>query len=138
MNNTQYRTDLNTITPKELYTIIKHAKRESSILKQLSLEQWQLLLSHLKEKNIPAKDKKIPRLKANKYVVGSYIVLSNNDNVETIYDNDRSIVNDTLDEIRKGRIGYVYYLKHIEIMLKYEPDMNVNIEDGVYCCWLDR
>lgn len=138
MNNTQYKTELTLLSPQELYKQIKHAKRESIILKQLSSEQWQSLLSYLKEKNIPSVDKKIPRLKVNKYVVGSYIVFSNNDNVETIYDNDRSIVNDTLDEIRRRRLAYVYYLKHVEILLKYEPDMNVNIDDGVFCCWLGK
>lgn len=138
MNNTQYKTELASLSPQELYKQIKHAKRESTILKQLSSEQWQSLLSYLKEKNIPSVDKKIPRLKVNKYVIGSYIVLSNNDNVETIDNTDRCIINDTLDEMRKGRMGYVYYIRYIEILLKYEPDMNVNIDDGVFWCWLRK
>lgn len=129
---------INTISPKDLYTLIKHTKRESSILRQLSQDQWQSLLSYLKEKNVPSPDKKVPRLKSNKYVLSSYIVLSNNDNIETIDNTDRSIVNDTLNEMRKGKKGYVYYIRYIEILLKYEPDMNVDIDDGILCCWLDR
>lgn len=126
-------------SPQELLHIIKvsTSKQEKYILRNLSSDQWHILLSHLKDINIPSKDCKIEKLKCNKYILNSYIVMSNNDNVETIDNTDRQIINDTLSEIRMGRIGYIYHFRYIQTLLKYELNIRVELKDGIFYCWLD-
>lgn len=42
------------------------------------------------------------------------------------------MINDTLDEIRRGHEAYLYSLEQVKDTMKYEPKIEVNVKDGIY------
>lgn len=42
------------------------------------------------------------------------------------------MINDTLDEIRHGRLAYIFTLEQVEEVLSFEPLADVMLEDGIY------
>ena len=124
---------------KELLRRVKLCSPESQILNKLSEYEWWELLSYMKHKNVPSNDK---RMKLNTY--GSHKVcernwcLTNLDKSDPVNTVDANIVNDTLDLIRKGKEGYVYYIRYIELLLKFQPNMAVDYDDGIFYCKIPK
>lgn len=54
------------------------------------------------------------------------------DGIDTTYHFYRKIINECLDDIRRGRIAYVYKKEHVAEILRFEPDINVVHKDGIF------
>jgi hypothetical protein len=129
-----------TKSPQELLHIIKlaSAKQEQYILKNLFSDEWQLLLSYLKSINKPSPDDKIKRKPINSHVVGRKWSLSDNNYNETIDAITVRRLNDILKQIRSGEVDYVYYINDVITLLRYEPDMDVTLKDGIFRVWKEK
>lgn len=127
-------------TPQELLHTIKlaSAKQEQRILRNMSSEEWEELLSYLRQINKPSPDRRIKRKPINSHVVGRKWSLSDNDYNETLDAINVRRLNDILSQIRKGEIDYIYFLNDIITLLRYEPSMQVELTDGIFTVWLDK
>lgn len=99
---------------------------------------WQPVFRQIKKKNVPFIDgeKKIMKCK---YLIA---LLDENGNYlpdqTTIYQRYCMFINSTLKEIRKGQIGYAYFLHQIYVLLRFHPDLNARFKDYYWEVWLDK
>lgn len=82
------------------------------------------LMAELRSKTIP-----FPARRLGKGVLDKNAV---NDGIDTTYSFHRKIINECLDDIRRGRIAYVYKKEHVAEILRFEADINVVHKDGIF------
>jgi hypothetical protein len=77
----------------------------------------------MKSTTIQSPDEILVRKTKNPTVVRTYLRITK-DKVETLDTMYVNYVNDTLKEVRKGKVGYAYHVYQIREMLKLEIGLN--------------
>lgn len=113
-----------------IYIISDNTKAEILLTKfhmtNSCFQQYLKIMKLLNEKSLYNKlQLKIPLHLLNKY----YICLSENCNNETNYTYYKKFINDVLNNIREGNIDYCFYIGQIKELLRFEPDLKVNLRD---------
>jgi len=82
------------------------------------------LVANLKNGITPAGRKLLPRGKNKGW--------SSDDNTTPLYCYYRQMMNEALREVRAGRTAYLYCRDHLKDFLRYEPNVEVWCNDGIY------
>lgn len=82
------------------------------------------LMNRLRSKNKPFGRNEAERVPRNQYL--------HYDSVPSLHGYYKSYIKDCLSEIRSGRTAYLYKEKQIACLLRFEPDINVTYQDGVF------
>ncbi len=88
----------------------------------------QFVLEYFRNNVIPSKDKRLKRCVGNAPNTNGM----KSDGVTTLDSYYVAFINDTLSQIRHGKIGYVFKIEHIKDVFKYEQDICVKYVDGCY------
>jgi hypothetical protein len=121
------------MTPKDYLHKLLLSKGGKSELKKLSNDEWQIIFSYMKSINVPTTEKKLKRHNAKPIVVMRRWSLSDNDgNFDTLDNTYVKFINDVLGQLRKGKIDYCYYIYQISDLLRFIPDLNAELKDGIF------
>lgn len=85
-----------------------------------------VILTDMRSRITPRAERKLSR---NYYRNRGVVYDDGCDTLDTYY---VKMINDTLDEIRHGRMAYIFSLEQVEEILSFEPLADVLLEDGVY------
>lgn len=85
------------------------------------------VVTYLKENTVPSKDKRLKR----RVGVSSSIGMKYDD-VTTLDNYYVKFINDTLSEIRHGRLGYIFTLSQLRDVIRFEKNIKVRYYDGCY------
>lgn len=88
----------------------------------------EMVVHELKRNTLPSKDKRLKRR------VGRSIssLGMKRDDITTLDDYYVRLINDTLSEIRYGKMGYVFTLSQLQDVIRFERDIKVRYCDGCY------
>lgn len=98
---------------------------------------WQPVFKQIKKKNVPFIDGEKKRMK---YHYIKAVIDENGDYLPdqtTVYQRYCMFINSVLKEIRKNKIGYVYYLHQIYVLLRFHPNLNARFKEYYWEVWLD-
>lgn len=108
-------------------------KDDSKALVHIKNEEWQVLLEYLRVNTLISADNKLKRNAQNGKVVRLYISLTDNefktDTLDAMYVN---FINDTLREVRKGRVAYAYHTYQIMELLRFELELKCDLVNGIF------
>ena len=85
-----------------------------------------LILPYLRETTAVSKDKKLKR---------NYSRNRSDPTINDIYSLDTyyvGLINDTLLAIRDGYTAYIFNLEQVREILRFEPEANISLHDGIY------
>lgn len=89
------------------------------------------ILPKIREKIIPSEDKILKRVPTK----SKDVTYDDSCSLDEYY---VAMINDTLREIRHGNIAYLYNVEQIAEVLRFEPDTDVTVDDGIYYVSLSR
>lgn len=108
-------------------------------LKHITNEEWQDILTYMKSISIPTNSKKLKRCATTPIVMRRKWGLSDNDGVVDTLDNTYvRFINDVLGQIRKGKTDHCYYIYQISDLLRFEPDIDVELSGGIFYTSLNK
>lgn len=82
-------------------------------------------IAYLREHNVPTKERKLS-MAAMKSRHLEY------DGLPTTYDYYRRFINDVLASVRKGKEDYVFELYQLRELLRFEPNLQITYNDGIF------
>lgn len=82
------------------------------------------LVDRLRREIIPAGRSYLPK--------GNSDSKAYDDGLPSIYHYYRQMMNEALRDVRSGNVAFLYYESHLKDFLRYEPDVEVWLRDGVY------
>jgi len=85
------------------------------------------LMASLRYNNIPSVDSRLKRRVPKNRSVDYY-----DDGVTTLDSYYVNMINDTLGEIRAGLTGYVFKAEQVAELLRFEPEIEVEMHDGIF------
>ena len=113
-----------------LYSDICPRYESCEYLSPIDEEKYgQHLMEQLRATNFTSNRKYLPEGSSTK---GMY-----DDNITPLYQYHRRIMNECLKNIRAGRMTYVYTKEELKTIMKYEPNINVLYQDGVFYITLE-
>lgn len=83
-------------------------------------------IRYLRDNNIPTTEKYLPVMNS-RYTHSLY-----NDGIPTTYEFYRRYINDVLRTVRKGGVDYVYELYQLRELLRFEPELHIEYNDGIF------
>ena len=87
------------------------------------------IICGLRQSNIPAKERRlVRRATKSKYCTYDYIPTTDMYYV--------SFINNVLRNIRHGEVDYIFKIKQLKELLRYEPDLEVSYADDIFTVWL--
>jgi hypothetical protein len=85
----------------------------------------QEVLPRLRENIVPRQERKLSR----KSIAQPGVVYDYENTLDYFV---VQLINDTLKEIRHGRVAYIFTLNQVEMILSFEPTANIELHDGIF------
>lgn len=98
-----------------------------STLTEADIEQlgFDKCIQILRDNNIQTSENYLPYIaKENSHVYY--------DDIPSTYEYYRRFINDVLRNIRNGNVDYVFRLYQIQELLRFEPDLHIDYDDGIF------
>jgi hypothetical protein len=118
---------------KETIHMLLRMKDDSKALINMSDDQWQEILEYMKANTLPSPDEVLKRNTQSNRVIRLYISLTDNEyKLDTLDSMYVRFINDTLREVRKGKVAYAYHTYQIMELLRFEAELNVRLDRGIF------
>lgn len=129
------------ITPKEtLHTLLRMGDKDEKLLHSISNSEWQDILLHMKSTSTPSSVKRLKRSTSSCGTVMRMIwsLTDNELKYESLDAGYVNFINHVLTVIRSGDEDYCYHTYQICELVRFEPEIEVELRNGIFYVWLDK